>query len=158
MLIVRRQITYFVYWLFDKTCSDLPVWLRRCDLSKSAANESAPSQPPPTHPQNFPSRMANERTKAQCMFLEKQLRPSLNIGWNFGFGGHQDGRGSKGVPKSSEQREKMRQAVLTSTKPGEKERTAKAVKKGLKNIDRTGAINPMFGKHMSVKMQNKKSG
>lgn len=70
------------------------------------------------------------------------------MGWNVSPGGFGDARGLRGVPKSPKTRAKMRAAALARyCKPGEKERTAKAVRKAFRNIDRSGPNNPRFGTH-----------
>lgn len=50
----------------------------------------------------------------------------------------------------------MRQAAIARyAKPGEKEQTSKAVKRGLKNVDRSGTNNSMFGRRMSEATKEK---
>jgi hypothetical protein len=91
----------------------------------------------------------------KCYELEKLLRPSLNIGWNHHPGGRL-GHAHKNIPKSPEQRAKMRAVALARyTKPGEHERTSRAVKRGLKGVDRTGANNAMFGRTQSEETKQK---
>lgn len=82
-----------------------------------------------------------EGSETECFKLERNLRPEIKIGWNLAAGGEEGrGSGSKGVPKSPKQKAKMRAAALARyADPTEHERTAKAVKKGLRNIDRSGA-------------------
>jgi hypothetical protein len=74
------------------------------------------------------------------------------MGWNEWAGGRAGGT----APKPAAQREKMRQAALARyAKPGEKERTAKAVKEAFKSIDRSGPNNGRFGKPMSEAAKQK---
>jgi hypothetical protein len=95
-------------------------------------------------------------TQDQCLELEKQLRPHLGIGWNKAYGGETTGKGIRGIPKSPEWREKMRLAALARyAKPGEKERTAKAVKNVLRHVDRSGENNSHFGKPTSESAKQK---
>jgi hypothetical protein len=50
----------------------------------------------------------------------------------------------------------MRAAALKRYRdPAESERTSRAVKKGLRGIDRTGSNNPSFGKPMSEATKQK---
>jgi hypothetical protein len=96
-----------------------------------------------------------EGTIKQCLQFEQSMRSTAGIGWNK-YPGGRAGYAGKGIPKSPEHREKIRLAALARySKPGEKERTAKAVKRGLQNIDRTGANNPNFGKHQSEETKQK---
>jgi hypothetical protein len=83
------------------------------------------------------------------------MRPTAGIGWNKLPGG-QFGHAGKGIPKPPEQREKMRQAALTRyADPAEHKRTSKAVKRGLKNVDRSGPNNPRYGKPVSEETKQK---
>jgi hypothetical protein len=99
---------------------------------------------------NFQIEIIFRGSKREALALEKRLRPTPGIGWNVGIGGFADGRGMRGVPKSQEHRERMRAGALKRyADPAEHKRTADAVKKALKLIDRTGSNNPRFGKHLS---------
>jgi hypothetical protein len=98
-----------------------------------------------------------EGTIKQCIALEQMLRPVARIGWNELPGG-QFGHAQKGIPKSPEQREKMRQAALRRyADPAERERTSKDVKLGIKikKRDYTGAKNPNYGKITSEAAKQK---
>jgi hypothetical protein len=91
------------------------------------------------------------------MAIENQLRPTAGIGWNRLPGGP-SGHAAKGVPKSAEHREKIRQAALrrwASTDEATREKHSKIVSKGLKHVDRSGANNPSFGKHQSDETKQK---
>lgn len=78
------------------------------------------------------------------------------IAWNIGRGGFHDGRSIAGMPKSPEQREKMRQAALRRfADAGERARLSRAVKLGLKFVDRSGANNSRFGKPVSEATREK---
>jgi hypothetical protein len=60
------------------------------------------------------------------------------------------------VSKSPEQKAKMRAAALKRWQNAEaREAQSKAVKRGLKGIDRTGANNSSFGKHQSEETKQK---
>jgi hypothetical protein len=110
----------------------------------------------PRIPKEFQVEWLMSGTKAQCLAMESELRPKLNIGWNFGIGGHRDGRGNKGVPKSAEQRAKMSAtAKARYVNPAERIKTQRAVKKAFKNINRSGANNGHFGKPCSEETKQK---
>ena len=90
--------------------------------------------------------------------LEQQLRPTANIGWNKISRRPSTASRGKGIPKSPEQREKMRQAALrrwAEATPAALERQSKAVKKGLRGIKRWGRSNPRFGKSLSEQTKQK---
>ena len=85
-------------------------------------------------------------SRRAALALEKRLRPKRGIGWNIGVGGYGNGAGTKGIPKSPEHRAKQRAAALRRyADPAEHERTARAVRKGLKGIDRSGPNNSRYG-------------
>jgi hypothetical protein len=148
------KIKWLVYWLYDPTCMS-PIednaWVEHGYIGAAALthfhqrmNQHRNSK---RIPQGFYYSIIFQGSRKEALDLEAKLRPTPGIGWNMGVGGFANGKGLRGIPKSPEQREKMRQAALARyAKPGEKERTAKAVKRGLKNVDRTGANNPNFGK------------
>jgi hypothetical protein len=96
-------------------------------------------------------------SKKECFKLERNLRPRIKIGWNLASGGDEGrGSGSKGTPKSPEHRAKLSAAARARyTDPAERTRMSRSVKKALKGIDRTGANNPMFGRHMSEETKEK---
>ena len=105
-------------------------------------------------PKEFNWRVLFIGTKKQCLELEKRLRPRSNIGWNHGPGGVANS--ASGVPKSTEHREKIRLASIARwAKKGAREKQSIAVKKGLREIDRSGANNAMWGKHMSEEAKEK---
>jgi hypothetical protein len=107
-------------------------------------------------PKDFRYKILFTGTQRQALTLEAALRPKPHIGWNIGVGGFANGGGLKGIPKSPEQRAKQRLAALARyAKPGEKEKTAKAVKRGLRDIDRSGANNSNYGKHQSEATKEK---
>ena len=97
-----------------------------------------------------------EGTEQGCLALEKKLRPRPYIGWNIAAGGgHLEGH-LKGIPKSLEWRAQMSITALERyCDPAEKEKTSKAVRRGLKDIDRSGANNHRFGTHMSEATKQK---
>jgi hypothetical protein len=96
-------------------------------------------------------------TIKQCLDVERNLRPTANIGWNKLPGGLA-GHANKGVPKSPEHREKIRQASLKRwANPKEKKRMVKIMKQTVNRLsrDRTGSNNPNFGKTMSEETKQK---
>lgn len=106
-------------------------------------------------PNHFEGEIIFKGSIKQCLALEQQLRPVAGIGWNR-FPGGLSGYAAKGIPKSPEQREKMRAAALRRySDPAERERTQAAVKEALKGIDRSGAANSMYGKHQSEAAKQK---
>ena len=63
---------------------------------------------------------------------------------------------TKGKPKSAEHRAKIAAAALRRYQdPAEHQRTSEAVKRGLADIDRSGAGNSMFGRTMSEETKQK---
>ena len=148
-----------VYWLFNGQCST-PVehgyvgvtvsWPRRLWRHRSEKASDF-------LPEGFEGKILFRGTLKQCLELEKLLRPAEKIGWNRHPGGLA-GYAGKGVPKSPEHREKIRQAALARyQRPGERERTGKAAKLGIKRkgIDRSGAGNGHYGKHLSEESKQK---
>jgi hypothetical protein len=150
-----RAQTATLYWLYDDRCVCIwrhgyigmtVDWPHRMHRHRSESKFL---------PHDFKGQVLFQGTIRQCTNWEKTLRPIAGIGWNKLPGGL-SGHASKGVPKSPEHREKMRQAALARyTKPGEKERTAKAVKKAFRKIDRSGENNAMFGHHHSEESKQK---
>lgn len=146
-----------VYWLFDEHC--VCIWRHgyigvtvrwphrmhrhRCETESDFL------------PDNFQGKVLFRGHIKECLALETQLRPRAGIGWNR-FPGGLSGHASKGIAKSPEHREKIRQAALRRyADPAEHERTSRAAKLGLKNIDRSGAKNAMFGQHHSEQTKQK---
>jgi len=147
-----RQTKAVVYWLFDSTCDDprqhgyvgvtvswpRRLWRHRCESAAFL-------------PAEFEGRLLFEGSVKKCLAFEKELRPVAGVGWNRlpgGLGGH----AMKGVSKSPEQKEKMRQAALRRyANPKERERLSRDVKRGFeqKGTDRSGANNHRFGTHQS---------
>src|SRR5262252_4204141 len=125
-----------VYWLYDASCRDirrhgyvgactrldsrLRTHRRAFGTYKSAIGV----------PANFKVKIVFAGSIKECQALEAQLRPDTHIGWNNKRGGGRSSLGHrygtafkqarakeaskrfKGVPKSFEQREKMREAAL----------------------------------------------
>ena len=96
-------------------------------------------------PDRFEGEVIFKGTIKKCLELEQKLRPAPGIGWNKlpgGLGGY----AGKGIPKSPEHREKIRQAALRRyADPKARERLSRDVKRGLKHVDRSGANNHRFG-------------
>lgn len=151
------QTKWFVYWLFDASCQDRRrhgcIGATKATRFYSRLNQHKHST---RIPKPFQYEIIFRGSQKNALALEAKLRPRPNIGWNLGVGGFANGGGLKGIPKSPEQRAKMRNAALKRyTDPTEAIRTSKAVKRGLAGIDRTGANNPNFGKKMSEKTKQK---
>jgi len=144
-----------IYWLYDERCvcpwrhgyvGMTVSWPHRLFRHRSE------SEFPTKH---FQGQILFQGTIKQCLKLEQQMRPSAGIGWNKAPGGLA-GHALKGIPKTPEQRERMRAAALARyQRPGEKERTSKAVLIGIKDRDQSGHNNPMFGKSMSEETKQK---
>jgi hypothetical protein len=146
-----------VYWLFDDSCTDVQQhgyvgmtvsWPRR--LWRHRSESTFPVT-------EFQGRVLFEGTVKQCLDVELKLRPTAGIGWNK-FPGGRSGHAMKGIPKSPEQRAKMRAAALERYKdPKEHERTSRDVKRGRRRakVDQSGANNPMYGRPMSEATKEK---
>jgi len=148
---------WFVYWLFDDTCQDRRrhgcIGATKATRLYARLNQHQHSA---RIPQPFRYKIIFRGSRKKALALEARLRPRPYIGWNLGVGGFANGKGLKGIPKSVEQRAKIRAAALRRyTDPAEHARTSKAVKRGLKRIDRNGANNPNFGKQMSETTKQK---
>lgn len=148
---------WLVYWINDDSCtlhrehgligvtmaSRLYFRLRQHEASRRI-------------PKPFRYEIIFRGSQKEALALEAELRPRPGIGWNVGVGGFPHGGGLRGVPKSPEHRAKQNAAALARyAKPGEKEKTSKAVKRGLKNVNRTGVNNSNYGKTMSEETKNK---
>ena len=148
---------WLVYWLYDGKCICYArhgcVGATRATRLYQRLNQHQHSK---RIPPNFQHTIIFRGSQKEALAFEAALRPRPYIGWNVGVGGFADGSGLRGVPKSPEQREKIRLAALARyAKPGEKERTAKAVKKAFKDIDRSGPNNGHFGKPTSEAAKQK---
>ena len=148
---------WLVYWLYDDACV---CYARHGCIGATKATRLYTRMNQHQHsrriPKNFRYAIIFRGSQKRALALEAALRPHPYIGWNIGIGGFANGGGLRGLPKPPEQREKIRQAALARyAKPGEKERTAKAVKKAFRHIDRTGANNSHFGKPTSEATKQK---
>jgi len=147
-----------VYWLYDGSCIcyerhgyigvtvDWPhrLWRHRCDPQSAIFL-----------PADFDGRVIFTGHIKECLALERRLRPGPGIGWNRNPGGL-SGHALKGIPKSPEQKAKMRAAALARfADQKERERMRQAVKKAFKTIDRSGENNGRFGKPMSEASKQK---
>ena len=148
---------WLVYWLYDDTCANYAE--HGC---VGATKETRLYQRLNQHqtnrriPKDFHYKILFRGSQKAALQLEAELRPKPYIGWNVGVGGFANGGGLRGIPKTPEQREKMRQAALARyADPKERERTQRAVKKAFKTIDRSGENNPRFGTHMSEEAKQK---
>jgi hypothetical protein len=145
----------YVYWLFDGRCfcpwrhgyiGVTVNWPHR--LHRHRTESDFPST-------EFEAQVLFRGGIQECLALEQQMRPSPDIGWNRNPGGL-SGHAMKGIPKSPEQKAKMRAAALARyADPRERKRTSEAVKLSLNRIDRSGNNNSMFGKHMSEEAKAK---
>src|SRR5215831_668881 len=150
-----KRTVAVVYWLYDERCvcpwrhgyiGTTVTWPRR--LYRHRTESEFPSD-------TFQGQVLFRGTVKQCLKLETEMRPRAQIGWNTLPGGL-GGFAGKGVPKSAEHKENIRQAALRRySNPAEHVRTSKAVKRGLKNVDRTGANNPSYGKPMAEDTKQK---
>jgi hypothetical protein len=148
---------WLIYWLFDDSCRDQRrhgcVGATKTTRLFARLNQHQHS---PRLPKPFRYKILFRGSRKEALAREAKLRPRPYIGWNIGVGGFANGKGLKGLPKSPEQRAKMRAAALRRyTDPAEHARTSKTVKRGLKGIDRSGANNPNFGKQMSEAAKQK---
>jgi|SRR5215475_2234956 len=170
----------YVYWLFDEHCIDVERdgyvgACKRLDVRLRAHQRYFGTYKGAVGvPSDFKCKILFTGPIADCRALELKLRPSRNIGWNREFGGKQSALGHKhgkafrklqaaaaserfrGAPKSLEHRAKQSAAALRRyADPAEHLRTSKAVKRGIKNRDQSGANNPMFGRQMSEATKEK---
>lgn len=142
----KKGQSWFVYWLFDERC--VCPWrhgyIGVCNnLPHRLFNHRRNRRFPPNWDWKI---LLTAPTEAECHKVERDFRPRHNIGWNQGIGGYRSGAGLAGVPKSTEQKEKMRAAALRRyADPAERLRTQKAVKDAFKTIDRSGANNGRYG-------------
>jgi hypothetical protein len=142
------RFNWLVYWLYDDTCrnyrEDGCVGATRASRIFQRLNQHRKSK---RIPKDFRYEIIFRGPQKAALAFEAQLRPRPYIGWNIGVGGFANGGGGKGIPKSSEHREKQRQAALRRYQdPAERARTAAAVKRAFKDIDRSGPNNSHFGK------------
>jgi len=148
---------WLVYWLYDDKCicyarhgcigavKKVRLWSRLAQHQKSTRITK-----------DFRYKILFAGSQKQALAIEAMLRPKPHTGWNVGVGGFANGGGLKGIPKPPEQREKQRLAALARyARPGEKEKTSKAVKRGLKHVDRSGSNNANYGKHQSEATKEK---
>jgi predicted secreted protein len=171
----------YVYWLHDDTCADIERHgyvgaCTRLDIRLKAHRHYAG-----THKgavgvpvSDFKVTIIFTGPIRECRALEARLRPDHDIGWNRYPGGYASALGHKhtkifrkraavhaaerfkGIPKSPEWRAAMSAAAKARyTDPTERERMSKAVKKGLRGIDRSGTNNSMFGRKMSEATKEK---
>jgi hypothetical protein len=148
---------WLVYWLFDASCRDRRrhgcIGATKATRLYARLNQHQNSA---RIPKPFEYKIIFRGSQKAALKLEARLRPKPYIGWNIGVGGFANGGGLKGIPKSPEQRAKMRAAALLRyADPAEGKRTSKAVKRGLAGIDRSGANNANFGKHHSEATKQK---
>jgi hypothetical protein len=147
-------MAWVVYWLFDDRCV-CPWSHGYIGISGRIARRLNQHRESGRFP-NFEIKILFKGAKNDCLALEAKLRPRPSIGWNVGIGGYADGRGTRGIPKSPEHRERIRAATLRRyADPVERARTRAAVKKAFVHIDRTGSNNAMFGRKHSEETKHK---
>jgi hypothetical protein len=178
----QRERVWCVYWLYDDACEhpSFDGYIGCC--SRLDVRLRAHRRNPGTYkgaigvPPDFKVAILFRGPENIARTIEELSRPKSKMGWNryrggggspFGYKHSKEFRQRKsqeliaskrfkGIPKSSEQREKMRAAALKRYADAvEHTRTSKSVKRGLKDIDRSGANNPMFGRHMSEATKQK---
>ncbi|MCP3471421.1 NUMOD3 domain-containing DNA-binding protein [Bradyrhizobium sp. CCGUVB1N3] len=146
---------WMVYCLHDDSCNSpwLHGWVGVTSCLKRRLYAHRRSR---RLPAGFQVKMLLEASKAECLAYAAELRPRPGIGWNRGRGGFTDGRGLRGVAKSPEHREKIRQAALRRySDHSERKRTQQAVKKAFEAIRRDGKHNAMSGRHHSEETKRK---
>lgn len=145
---------YIVYWLRDETCTN-PMEHGYIGVTSRQRRREIIHRYSRRFPE-FELTILFRGGRAACLDAEKIFRPRPYIGWNKAPGGGHESGHLRGMPKSEEQKAKMRAAALARyADPKERERTARAVKKGLKHIDRSGANNGHFGKPTSEAAKQK---
>lgn len=145
-----------VYWLYDDRCicyfrhgyiGVTVSWPRRLWRHRAESSAFLPS--------DFEGKVLFRGHIKECLALEQQLRSTAGIGWNR-YPGGRSGTASKGLPKSPEHKAKIRAAAFERWKDREaRVAQSAAVKRGLKNVDRTGANNANFGKQTSEETKQK---
>jgi len=148
---------WLVYWLFNDHCV---CYERHGQIGATKATRlyqrMAQHQQNKRTPKDFQYKIIFRGSQKAALALEARLRPTPYIGWNIGVGGFPNGGGCKGIPKSPEHRAKQRAAALKRyADPKQRELTSRSVKKGLKNIDRSGSNNSRFGKPVSEETKEK---
>lgn len=143
---------FMVYWIYDRSCTS-PERHGYVGVTGSPKREI----PRAMHRFRVTTfKILLRGSKKKCYDLENKLRPKFNIGWNQQVGGFGSGQGGKGLPKSK----LHRQRIAKSTKrrwsdPKSRKVQSIAVKKGLRDIDRTGKKNAMYGRKHSAKTKAK---
>jgi len=151
----RNDVSWIVYWLTDDRCV-CPWRHGYIGCTNDITRKIWKHRESFRFPLGFKFEVLFIGNRSECFHVEQILRPKPHIGWNIGVGGYHDGQSLKGVPKSPEQREKMRQAALRRYEdPNEHKRTSRDVKKGLKDVDRSGTNNAMSGQHHSEETKQK---
>jgi predicted GIY-YIG superfamily endonuclease len=152
-----RKGSWVVYWLHDDRC--ICLWrhgyIGVTNRLPQRMHQHRHGHVFRSHPDAHCT-VVFEGTCDECLALEREMRPTDHIGWNIGFGGSLYGGGLRGIPKPPEQRAKQSAAALERyADPAQHKRTSRAVKKGLKNVDRSGPNNARFGKHLSEETKEK---
>jgi hypothetical protein len=148
---------WLLYWLYDDTCVD---HTQHGYIGVTKESRLAIRMHQHQHnsriPKPFRYAILYRESQKIALAMEAILRPRPHIGWNIGIGGFPDGKSLRGVPKTPEQREKMKAAALRRyADPAERERTQKAVKHAFEYIDRSGANNSRYGAVVSETTKQK---
>jgi hypothetical protein len=76
----------FVYWIYDKTCSD-PSCHGYVGVSENPLRRHSGLRATGRVPADSKLKDIFEGTRKECLKLEQQLRPERDIGWNIRRGG-----------------------------------------------------------------------
>jgi hypothetical protein len=146
--------SYVVYWLHDQNCTN-PMEHGYIGVTSRQRRRAIMHRYNRRFPK-FEMTILFRGERIECLNAEAVFRPRPNIGWNKATGGGHESGHLRGIPKSPEQRAKMREAALRRyADPAERDRTKAAVKQAFESIDRTGANNGRFGKPMSDETKQK---
>lgn len=121
---------WVVYWLFDETCV-CPRWSGYVGISAQWPKRLGAHRRSGRWPAGFSSCVLSTGSKLECRWMEWNLRPASDIGWNLSVGGKPNVRltadsrqrmsaASKNKVFSSEAREKIRVASTGRTNKGRK--------------------------------------
>lgn len=147
-------MAYIVYWLHDQTCTN-PMEHGYIGVTSRQRRRIIVHRYSRRFPE-FELTVLFRGSRLACLDAEKIFRPRPYIGWNKAPGGGHESGHLRGIPKSEEQKAKMRAAALARyADPKERERTSRSVKEALEGVDRSGANNSNFGKVTSEATKEK---
>ena len=151
---MTKSAPYIVYWLYNQDCTN-PMEHGYIGVTSRQRRRMAVHRYSRRFPK-FELKILFRGSRIACLEAEKVFRPRPHIGWNKTPGGGHESGHFRGMPKSPEQRAKMRAAALARyADPKERERTQQAVKKAFETIDRSGANNHRYGVQMSEETKEK---